>query len=244
MPATLMQIGANVASAVSDTTQNALQSGIQSSGIQEPTETQVSLIEMVILGGPMMIPLAILLMVAIYILVERMLVIGKASKMSSSFLPSLKDIIQQGNISNAIALCRNQNSPEGSMIEQGVARIGQPVQEIRAAMDKCGAYELAKLEKNLPVLNIIGRIAPMFGFIGTIIGVITIFYSISLAKTVEIEIISKGLYQKMVTSAGGLVVGVLAFICYHWLHSRIDRIERRMEDAQIKLLDILNEPAK
>ena len=111
-------------------------------------------------------------------------------------------------------------------------------------MDKSGANEISKLEKNLNVLNIIGRIAPMFGFIGTIIGVITIFYDISLAKTVEIEVISKGLYQKMVTSAGGLVVGVIAFVCYHWLNSRIDKLANRMEDTQIKFLDILNEPIK
>ena len=130
------------------------------------------------------------------------------------------------------------------MIEQGVSRIGQPVREIRDAMDKSGSLEIAILEKNLNVLNIIGRIAPMFGFIGTILGVITIFYDISLAKTVEIEIISKGLYQKMITSASGLVVGVLAFICYHWLNARIDKIAHRMEDAQQKFLDMLNEPAK
>jgi biopolymer transport protein ExbB len=153
-------------------------------------------------------------------------------------------MINSGNISGAVAMCKNVNSPESTMIEQGVKRIGQPVQEIRTAMDKSGSNEIGKLEKNLNVLNIIGRIAPMFGFVGTIIGVINIFYSISLAKTVEIEVISEGLYQKMVTSAGGLVVGVLAFICYHWLNARVDKIAHRMEDAQIKFLDMLNEPSK
>ncbi|HQQ94344.1 MAG TPA: MotA/TolQ/ExbB proton channel family protein [Bacteroidia bacterium] len=240
----IMQTGSGLTGAAADSSNLPLNTGIQSAGIQEASETSMPLIEMVIKGGPMMIPLAILLIVAIYVLIERMLVIGKASKHNSQFLSSLKDIIHQGNIPNAIALCRNMNTPEGSMIEQGVSRIGQPVQEIRAAMDKSGSNEIAKLEKNLTVLNIIGRIAPMFGFIGTIIGVITIFYSISIAKTVEIEIISKGLYQKMITSASGLVVGVLAFICYHWLNSRIDRLARNMEESQIRFLDILNEPAK
>lgn len=239
MLAIVLQISAGLSSAASDSTALPV-----STGIQEVTETKMSLITMVMNGGYIMIPLGILLMVSVYVLIERMLVIGKASKMSSQFIPSLKEIIHQGNIPNAVALCRNMNTPEGSMIEQGVARIGQPVQEIRAAMDKCGSVEIAKLEKNLTVLNIIGRIAPMFGFIGTIFGVITIFYDISLAKTVEIEVISTGLYQKMITSAGGLVVGVLAFICYHWLNSRIDRLARNMEESQIKFLDILNEPAK
>jgi biopolymer transport protein ExbB len=172
------------------------------------------------------------------------LVIGKASKKNETLISGLKEMINNGNIANARSMCKNLNTPESTMLEQGVSRIGQPIEEIRTAMDKSGSVEIAKLEKNLNVLNIIGRIAPMFGFIGTIIGVITIFYDISLAKTVEIEIISTGLYQKMVTSAGGLVVGVIAFICYHWLNSRIDRIAHRMEDTQIKFLDMLNEPTK
>ena len=208
------------------------------------TETKISLITMIAKGGPIMYPLALLLLISIYILVERLLVLGKASKTNKELLQSIKEMINTGNLSNAISMCKNINTPESTMLEQGISRIGQPITEIRTAMDKSGANEISKLEKNLNVLNIIGRIAPMFGFIGTIIGVITIFYDISLAKTVEIEVISKGLYQKMVTSAGGLVVGVIAFVCYHWLNSRIDKLANRMEDTQIKFLDILNEPIK
>lgn len=236
----ILQAGATIANAGDSSTVT----GIQTAATPELTETKISLIEMVWKGGPIMIPLAILLLVAIYILVERLLVITKASKKTENLVLSLKEMIHSGNVSNAIAMCRNINSPESAMIEQGVRRIGQPVQEIRTAMDKSGSNEIGKLEKNLNVLNIIGRIAPMFGFIGTIIGVITIFYDISLAKTVEIEIISKGLYQKMITSASGLVVGVLAFVCYHWLNARIDRLAHKMEDTQIRFLDMLNEPAK
>lgn len=234
----ILQAGATMANAGDSTAVT----GIQTT--PELTETRISLMEMIYKGGPIMIPLAILLLVAIYILVERLLVIGKASKKNDNLVHSLKEMIHSGNIANAVAMCKNINTPESAMVEQGVKRIGQPVQEIRTAMDKSGANEIGKLEKNLNVLNIIGRIAPMFGFIGTIIGVITIFYDISLAKTVEIEIISKGLYQKMITSAGGLVVGVLAFICYHWLNARIDKLAHRMEDTQIKFLDMLHEPSK
>ena len=231
----------NAAVNMADSTHSGMVTGIQTNS-QEITETKISLIQMIMKGGPIMVPLAILLIVSIYILIERLLVIGKASKKNQQLLSSVKDMIHQGNLANAITMCKNLNTPESAMIEQGVSRIGQPVAEIRAAMDKSGANEIAKLEKNLNVLNIIGRIAPMFGFIGTIIGVITIFYDISLAKTVEIEVISKGLYQKMVTSAGGLVVGVLAFVCYHWLNARLDKLAHRLEDTQIKFLDILNEP--
>ncbi|MES2678731.1 MAG: MotA/TolQ/ExbB proton channel family protein [Bacteroidota bacterium] len=241
----ILQAGAsvaNMASAVDSLSNTPAVAGIQTT--PELTETKTPLMEMVINGGPIMIPIGLLLLISIYILVERLLVIGKASKKTDNLVLSLKEMIHNGNISGAVAMCKNINTPESAMIEQGVSRVGQTVQEIRTAMDKSGANEIAKLEKNLNVLNIIGRIAPMFGFIGTIIGVITIFYAISLAKTVEIEIISKGLYQKMVTSASGLVVGVLAFICYHWLNARIDKLAHRMEDTQIKFLDMLNEPAK
>lgn len=242
----ILKIGAdlNVAQ-TQDTLTEAIKTGIQTIETSpQITETKISLITMIAKGGPIMYPLALLLLISIYILVERLLVLGKASKINKELLQSIKEMINTGNLSNAISMCKNINTPESTMLEQGISRIGQPITEIRTAMDKSGANEISKLEKNLNVLNIIGRIAPMFGFIGTIIGVITIFYDISLAKTVEIEVISKGLYQKMVTSAGGLVVGVIAFVCYHWLNSRIDKLANRMEDTQIKFLDILNEPIK
>ena len=242
----ILKIGAliNIAQ-TEDSITDAIKTGIQTVETSpQITETKISLITMIAKGGPIMYPLALLLLISIYILVERLLVLGKASKTNKELLQSIKEMINTGNLSNAISMCKNINTPESTMLEQGISRIGQPITEIRTAMDKSGANEIAKLEKNLNVLNIIGRIAPMFGFIGTIIGVITIFYDISLAKTVEIEVISKGLYQKMVTSAGGLVVGVIAFVCYHWLNSRIDKLANRMEDTQIKFLDILNEPIK
>ena len=242
----ILKIGAvlNIAQ-TQDSLTEAIKTGIQTIETSpQITETKISLITMIAKGGPIMYPLALLLLISIYILVERLLVLGKASKTNKELLQSIKEMINTGNLSNAISMCKNINTPESTMLEQGISRIGQPITEIRTAMDKSGANEISKIEKNLNVLNIIGRIAPMFGFIGTIIGVITIFYDISLAKTVEIEVISKGLYQKMVTSAGGLVVGVIAFVCYHWLNSRIDKLANRMEDTQIKFLDILNEPIK
>ena len=242
----ILKIGAvlNIAQ-TQDSLTEAIKTGIQTVETSpQITETKISLITMIAKGGPIMYPLALLLLISIYILVERLLVIGKANKTNKELLQSIKEMINTGNLSNAISMCKNINTPESTMLEQGISRIGQPITEIRTAMDKSGANEISKIEKNLNVLNIIGRIAPMFGFIGTIIGVITIFYDISLAKTVEIEVISKGLYQKMVTSAGGLVVGVIAFVCYHWLNSRIDKLANRMEDTQIKFLDILNEPIK
>jgi biopolymer transport protein ExbB len=220
-------------------------SGINTATAAETvTETKISLMDMVIKGGPIMIPLAILIVVAIYIIIERLIVLSKAGKKTPALIMTIKDMIHRGDIANARTYCKNLNTPETLMIEQGVSRVGQSVQEIREALNKSGANEIAKLEKNLNVLNIIGRIAPMFGFVGTIIGVIKIFYDISLAKTVEIEVISTGLYQKMVSSASGLLIGLIAFVGYHWINSRLDRLAHRMEDLQIEFLDMLNEPSK
>ena len=240
----ILQITNTVASAVADTAaviQPAV-TGIQATPELPPNE--ISLLEMVAKGGVMMIPLAILLLLSIYVMTERLLTISKAGKRNATLLASVKEMINNGNLSNARSLCKSVNTPESIMLEQGISRIGQPMQEIREAMDKAGSSELSGLEKHMGILNITGRIAPMFGFIGTIIGVIKIFYDIALAKTVEIEVISSGLYQKMITSRGGLVVGVIAFVGYHWLNTRIDRLAHRMEETQIAFLNILNEPSK
>lgn len=240
----ILQAGINPAASVaaSDSLNNAV-SGIQTSTPALPP-TEIQLIDMVLLGGPVMYILGFLLALSTYVLVERLIMINKASKKNTTLMTSIKDMINSGNIANARAMCKNVNTPESLMLEQGVSRIGQSAHEIREAMNAAGTNELNRLEKNLSILNITGRIAPMFGFIGTIFGVIKIFYDISLAKTVEIEVISTGLYQKMVTSAGGLVVGVLAFVAYHWLNARIDKLSHRMEESQIQFLDMLNEPSK
>lgn len=201
-----------------------------------------SLLSMVMKGGPMMVPMAFLFLLSIYVLIERLLVIGKASKKNDGLLTALQSLIKQGNLPAAKSMCQGQNTPEAFMLEKGISRIGQPVAEIREAMTEGASVQLGNLEKKLNILNITGRIAPMFGFIGTIIGVVKIFYDIALAGTVEISVISTGLYEKMISSASGLVVGVLAFVAYHWLNTRLDKLAHRMEETKMKFLDILNEP--
>jgi len=202
-----------------------------------------NLLSMATKGGPMMIPMAFLFVLSIYVLIERLIVIGKASKKNDGLLAGLQSLIKQGNLQSAKAMCQGQNTPEAFMLEKGISRIGQPVAEIREAMTEGASVQLGNLEKKLNILNITGRIAPMFGFIGTIIGVVKIFYDIALAGTVEISVISTGLYEKMISSATGLVVGVLAFVGYHWLNTRLDKLAHRMEETKMKFLDILNEPS-
>lgn len=238
----ILQITNTVAAAIVDTLNQPTVTGIQTATELPPNEIHV--FDIIAKAWIIMIPLSLMLMMSIYVMVERLLTISKASKKNVTLLASVKDMINNGNLTNARNLCKSVNTPEAIMLEQGISRIGQPMQEIREAMDKAGSAELSSLEKNMSVLNITGRIAPMFGFIGTIIGVIEIFYKISVAKTVEIDVISSGLYVKMVSSCGGLIVGVIAFIGYHWLNARIDRLAHRMEETQISFLDILNEPSK
>ena len=238
----ILQITNTIATAVADTMGQPAVTGIQTARELPPNEIHV--FDIIAQAWVIMIPLSLLLLVSIYVMVERLLTISKASKKNATLLASVKDMINSGNLANARSLCKSVNTPESIMLEQGISRIGQSMPEIREAMDKSASSELSGLEKNMNILNITGRIAPMFGFIGTIIGVIEIFYKISVAKTVEIEVISSGLYVKMVSSCGGLIVGVIAFVGYHWLNARIDRLAHRMEETQIAFLDILNEPSK
>jgi biopolymer transport protein ExbB len=230
-----------VTTAVADTAHQAVTTASVTTTALPPDS--FNLLSMLEKGGPMMIPMAFLFILSIYVLIERLLIIGKASKKNDGLLPALQGLIKQGNLAAAKSMCQGQNTPEAFMLEKGISRIGQPVAEIREAMTEGASVQLGNLEKKLNILNITGRIAPMFGFIGTIIGVVKIFYNIALAGTVEISVISTGLYEKMISSATGLVVGVLAFVAYHWLNARLDKLAHRMEETKMKFLDILNEPS-
>lgn len=211
---------------------------------QPVTEESFNLLSMIMKGGIIIYPLILMLLLAIYVLIERLMAIRRASKKSPQLLSSVKDAIHKGNIDSARSMCVSINTPEAMMIEKGLSRIGQPVNDIREAMNEAVTIEIGRLEKNMGILNITGRIAPMFGFIGTIIGVIKIFYDIALQGTVEISVISTGLYEKMVSSCSGLVVGVFAFIAYHWMNTLIDKFVHKMEESRMNFLDILNEPTK
>jgi len=207
-------------------------------------EASLSLLEMIMKGGYIMIPIGILSLLAIYVMIERIMVISKASKYDKNFMSTIRDFILSGNIDAAKAVCKNTNSPQSRIVEKGISKIGMPIKDIRESLEDTGKMEVYKLERNLGILSIVGRIAPMLGFIGTIMGVITIFYNISLADNISIGLISGGLYQKMVTSAGGLVVGVVAFIAYHWLNIIVDKIAHRLEHSAVQFIEILQEPTK
>lgn len=207
-------------------------------------EDKMSLLELVWKGGVIMIPLGILSLISVYLIIERYLFIKKASRSGKNFLNSMRDLIHNNNLEAAKALCKNADNPQAHIIGKGISRIGQPYKDIEDAMENVGRIEAYRLEKNLNILGIIAGIAPMFGFIGTILGVIKIFYNISLANNISIGLIAGGLYEKMITSATGLSIGIFSFIAYHWLNTMVNKTIQRMEIVSIEFLDMLQDTHK
>ena len=236
----LLQI-TQTAGAVQDTMAKAAAS--VATAAAAPKEDSLSLLTLIIKGGYIMIPIGILSIISIYILIERFITINNAGKMDKNFMNTIKDFVQNGNMNAAKALCKNSNSPVAKMVEKGISRIDKPIKEVEGAIENVGKIEVLKLEKNLGILGIIAGIAPMFGFIGTISGVIKIFYNISLADNISIGLISGGLYEKMITSAAGLVVGIFAYVSYHVLSMMLDKVVYKMETATVEFIDLLQEPA-
>jgi len=210
----------------------------------QPVETSLSLFELLMKGGYVMIPIGILLLLTIYFFVERLLAISRTGKADANFMNNIKDMLSNGNIDAAKTLCKHTPGPQAMMVDKGIRHLGKPVKEIEESMQGVAQQELYRLEKNLSILSIVGRVAPMMGFIGTIIGVINIFYKISLSKTVEIDVISEGLYQKMISSASGLSIGIFAFICFYMLQIMVDKRVHVMEKTSMDFVDIIQEPNK
>jgi biopolymer transport protein ExbB len=204
----------------------------------------LSLWSLVQKGGWIMIPIGILSIVTVYIFIERFIVLARAGRNPENLMNNVRDQIHSGNIQSALMLTKSNNTPDARMLEKGISRIGQPLDEIEKSMEGVGKKELGRIEKNVAVLSVIAGVAPMFGFVGTILGVIKIFYNIALADNISIGLIAGGLYEKMITSAAGLIVGILAFVLYHWLNFSVDRIARRMEVTALDFIDMLHEPAK
>ena len=204
-------------------------------------QPELSLIDLLLRGGWVMIPILLLSIASIYIIAERYVAIKKASQNPESFMNQVKGLILRHDLQGALLLCGQTRTPIARMIEKGIKRIGQPLKDIETSIENVGKLEVTKLEKNISVLGIIAGIAPMLGFIGTIIGVIQIFYTISASGDFGIAQISGGLYTKMVTSAAGLIVGIIAHVGYHYLSLMVDRVVFKMENNAIEFTDLLQE---
>lgn len=217
-------------------------SAIAKTALQQ-TQT-LNLLDLIMKGGWVMVPIGILSVIAVYLMIERFITINRASKVDTGFMANIKAMLMDGKADAALSLCRSTNTPIARLLEKGIKRLGKPVKEIESAVENTGKLEIYKLEKNLSYLGIIAGIAPMFGFVGTISGVIKIFYNISLADNISIGLIAGGLYEKMITSAAGLIVGIIAHIGFHYLNTMIDRVSFQLESTTVEFIDLIQEPTK
>ncbi|MEY4054249.1 MAG: hypothetical protein RL034_1167 [Bacteroidota bacterium] len=208
------------------------------------TAEKISMLSLLEKGGWIMYPLYFLLVAAIFVFVERLLAINKASKIEPNFMNIIRDNIITGNVQAARNLAKNTDSPVARMIDKGIQRIGKPLDAIEKSMENVGRLEMYKMEKNLSILSLISGIAPMFGFLGTIIGMVQLFYGIASTGEYTLNTIAGGIYTKMITSATGLIIGLIAYVGYNFLSTQIDKTANKMEVASSEFIDILQEPTR
>jgi biopolymer transport protein ExbB len=207
-------------------------------------ELNFSLWNMAVKGGWLMLVLLVLSIAAIYIFGQKWWAIRKAANIDKNFMNEIRNLIHEGKITAAIELCKNDHSPIARLVEKGIERIGRPLSDIQAAVENTGNVEVAKLEKNLPILATISGGAPMIGFLGTVAGMIQAFFNMSQAgNNIDITLLSGGIYTAMVTTVGGLFVGIIAYFGYNYLTSKISDLVFMMESTTIEFMDMLHEPA-
>lgn len=204
----------------------------------------MNILEMLSNGGPLMIPLGLLLVLAIFFFFERLIAIRKASKIDPNFMYIIRDNVFSGNVSAARSLAKNTPNPVARMIDKGLQRIGKPIEAIEKSMEAVGKLEIYKMERNLSVLSLVYGIAPMLGFLGTLIGMLQLFYNINSSGEFTPASIAGGIYTKIITSATGLIIGLLAFVGYNFLNTQIDKTVNRMETSSTEFIDILQEPSR
>ena len=205
----------------------------------------LSIWQLCVEGGWIMIPLALLAVISIYIFIERAIVTYKASKLDDTFMKRIKDYIHDGEIESALNLCRSNNSPYGRLISKGISRIGRPMNDVLVAIENTGNLEVAALSKGLPWLATTAAGAPMLGFLGTVIGMVQAFFAIANSGNAASRgDFAGGIYTALVTTVAGLVVGIIALFAYNYLVARINKIMNLMEARTMDFMDLLNEPAE
>ena len=205
---------------------------------------EMNLWDMAVMGGWIMIVLAVMSLIGFYILFERNYVIRKAGKEDPMFMDKIKDYILGGEIKAAISYCRSVNTPSARMIEKGITRLGRPVNDVQAAIENVGNIEVAKLEKGLTIMATIAGGAPMLGFLGTVTGMVRAFFEMANAgNNIDITLLSGGIYEAMITTVGGLIVGIIMMFAYNYLVTLVDGVVNKMEAKTMAFMDLLNEPA-
>jgi len=211
---------------------------------QTDAQKGISLGEMLTMGGFLMLPLALLFLITVYVFFERLIAIRKASKIDENFMNIIRDHIVTGNVTAARSFAKNTNNPVARIIDKGIQRIGKPIDNIEKSMENVGKLELYRMERNLSILSLIAGIAPMFGFLGTIVGMFKLFYNLASTGDFTIQTMANGIYTKMITSASGLIIGLLAYIAHNYLSTQVDKTANKMEAASAEFIDILQEPTR
>ena len=204
-------------------------------------DDKISLLSLLQKGGWIMYPLYLLLVIAIFVFIERVLAIKKVGTIDSKFMLIIKDNILSGNVEAAKSLAKSVDNPVAKMIEKGLIRIGKPIDAIEKSMENVGKLQMYSMERNLNILSLVAGIAPMFGFLGTIIGMVQLFYGIASTGEYTLNTIAGGIYTKMITSATGLIIGLVAYVGHNYISTQIDKVANKMETASADFLDILQE---
>ena len=210
----------------------------------ETADQSISILDLAMKGGVIMIPLALMWIFAVYIFLERLMTVNKAGKVPNSFMNNVKELVTRGDVNGAKIVCSQNDTPIARIIEKGILRIGKPIENIEKSMENTGRLELYKMEKNMVILTIIAGVAPMFGFLGTIAGMIQTFFNISITSDITLGTIAGGIYVKMITSATGLMIRIMAYIGYSYLNAQIDKVVNQMEAASAEFIDVLYAPVK
>jgi biopolymer transport protein ExbB len=203
------------------------------------TTNEISVLEFITKGGFFLIPISILLFYTFYLIIERYLYIQKASKIDPLMMRDVRDNLNSGKLDRALSIVERNNTSSGNVIKEGILLIGRPIAEIESNMDRAADIEIGEMEKHLGQLGLVAGIAPTFGFIGTISGVIKIFYSISVTENISIGNISGGLYEKMISSGAGLLVGIIAYSAYHLLNGKIDNFALKIQKQILEFVNII-----
>ena len=214
--------------------------------VAQPTQMSESLFSMFTMGGPLMWVLLALSILAIYLIGRKWWVIKQASRIDPNFMNDIRDYMNAGKTKSAVTLCRKYDNPVARMIETGIHRLGRPMGDIQSAIENTGNIEVARLEKGLPILATIAGGAPMIGFLGTVLGMVKAFFNMSKAgNNIDITLLSDGIYTAMLTTVGGLIVGIIAYFGYNWLTSRVSDLVYKMESSTMEFIDIvLHEPGE
>lgn len=209
-----------------------------------PVVKELTVWDLCVKGGFIMIPLALLSLICVYVFVERFITLRRATKSDTTFMSRIKDYIHDGEIESAQNLCRTDGSPYARLISKGISRIGRPMNDVLVAIENTGNIEIASLEKGLPWLATTAAGAPMLGFLGTVVGMVEAFYNLASAgSSANIDVLAGGIYEALVTTVAGLVVGIVALFAYNYLTARIGGVMNALEAKTMEFMDLLNEPA-